>query len=107
QSNRSPTHHPDTPVQVTPRVASLEVTPVAGMAQAGDSIGLAAIGRDSSGAVLGRAVVTWESADPNIARVSDAGMVLGVAPGTTRITARHQGASATVVFTTTRGAAPA
>jgi len=76
------------------------------MAQVGDSIGLAAIGRDSSGAVLGRAVVTWESADPNIARVSDAGMVLGVAPGTTRITARHQGASATVVFTTTRGAAP-
>ena len=46
---------------------------------------------DGSGQTLMPDVPTWQTAHPNIASVSSAGIVQGVAPGIAAISATHQG----------------
>jgi hypothetical protein len=43
--------------------------------------------------------VTWQSANPAVAAVSDSGVLTGVAPGTTTISATYQGVVGTLTVT--------
>jgi hypothetical protein len=53
------------------------------------------------------ASVTWVSAVPGVATVSDVGLITGVAPGTTTITAASGGVAASATLTITNFAVPA
>jgi uncharacterized protein YjdB len=62
---------------------------------------------DAAGEILPADQVTWQSSDPAVATVTDAGLVRGVSSGTTGtatavITATYQGVSATATVTVTR-----
>ncbi|MEN8145002.1 MAG: PQQ-dependent sugar dehydrogenase [Gemmatimonadota bacterium] len=81
-----------TPPQPAP-VATVEITPDSGNLQQGTSLQLSATARDSAGSVLSDRPITWTSADPGIASVSDSGLVTGNAPGTTEIQATAEGVS--------------
>ena len=65
-----------------------------------DAIGatatLAAEVRDQNNQILGSAVVTWSSSDPNVATISPAGLVTAVRNGTATITAAAGAASGSV-----------
>jgi eukaryotic-like serine/threonine-protein kinase len=63
----------------------------------GQSVALAATVRDTSGAAIAGARVTWTSADPRVATVDPVrGVVRGVGAGATRITARDGAVTATL-----------
>ena len=67
----------------------LTVTPVRDTATSiGDTIQLAAIATDSRGAVLTGVTPSWTSADPQVARVDQAGTVVSRGPGMTAIIVR-------------------
>jgi uncharacterized protein YjdB len=57
----------------------------------GQSVQLAATAVDGAGATLSGRSITWASASTTIATVSQAGTVVGVAPGTTTISASSEG----------------
>jgi uncharacterized protein YjdB len=81
--------------------ASITLTPSSGIARVGGTLALTALVLDSAGGVLDGRPVSWSSSDEGVARVSDAGVVTGVAPGTATIGAEAEGrsASASVVVT--------
>jgi uncharacterized protein YjdB len=64
-----------------PAVGSVTVSPESSAIMAGDTATLAAVARDPEGATLSDATFTWQSSDPEIASVSAAGQVTGVAVG--------------------------
>lgn len=67
--------------------ASIEVTPRAATVAVGARTDVKAIIRDRSGAVLPGAGVRWSAANATVATVDPDGSVLGVAPGSTVVTA--------------------
>jgi hypothetical protein len=77
-------------------VASLAVTPDSVTLRVGESAQLSATARDASGSALTGRPVTWTSDDPEIASVSPAGLVTALSSGTASVTARTEGASASV-----------
>lgn len=82
-------------------VASITVTPDPLAVVAGQTRQATATPRDAQGAPV-QAAVTWRTADANVATVSPAGVVTGVAIGTTTLFARAQNGvegSATVQVT--------
>jgi len=69
-------------------VASIDVTPTsATLTFLGETTTLTAVARDATGAVVTGVTFTWASSDPNVASVSNSGVVTALLNGTTDITA--------------------
>jgi uncharacterized protein YjdB len=87
---------------VDPRIVQVIITPRTGQLRLGIPRGLGVTLLDSTqtGIPSGR-VVTWSSAAPTIAQVSQAGIVTGSALGTARIIATAEGVADTVQFAVT------
>lgn len=75
-------------------VASLELAPSSLTLISGATHQLIATTRSATGALLEGRVITWSSLDSSTARVSSSGLVTGVSPGATLVTARSEGVSA-------------
>lgn len=88
-----------TPAPTAAPVAALDVAPLSARLTVGENTHLSATLRDSSGASLTGRVVQWQSAAPEIASVTPAGLVTALAPGTAALTAAGEGHSASVVVT--------
>jgi hypothetical protein len=84
-----------------PPVATVTITPPTPTITETDTIRLTAALRSASGAVLTGRVVTWSSATTSAAIVNNAGLVTGISPGTSVITATSEGKTATVTITVT------
>ena len=72
-------------------VASVDVVPQATAIHVGDTTHLAATLWNAGGRLVSGVAVAWSSADPAIAKVNEDGTVVGVAQGSTAITARSEG----------------
>jgi uncharacterized protein YjdB len=84
-------------VTVKPQAANrLTLTPATLQLSVGSGTTIAATALTRAGDPLRNAVVTWSSSAPSVATVDDAGFVTGVAPGSTKLTARSNAATATV-----------
>ncbi|HWC72802.1 MAG TPA: Ig-like domain-containing protein, partial [Gemmatimonadales bacterium] len=66
---------------------------------AGSTVQLTAVTKDSAGNVLDGRPVTWASSDPNVATVSDNGLVTGIQPGSASITATSEGHTGSAAIT--------
>jgi uncharacterized protein YjdB len=83
-------------------VEMVAVDPPTASVAAGANTQLAAVLRDVSNNVISGPPVTWTSGNPAIARVSELGLVTGVAPGgPVTITASSQGRGGTAAVTVT------
>ncbi len=82
-------------------VASVTVSPPDVSVEAGHSVDLTATARDAAGNVLPNRPVAWSSASSTVAKVSATGSLLGVAEGSTTVTATIEGKSAQVTVTVT------
>jgi uncharacterized protein YjdB len=80
-------------------VATITIAPTALTVGVAGSAPLTATLADSSGTTLTGRTIAWSSASTTIATVSTAGLVTGVAIGSTSITATSEGKSATVTVT--------
>ena len=81
-------------------VATVAVAPAGDTLVVGQAVGLAAALQDSTTAsVAGCYPVTWTSSDTTVAKVSSAGLVTGMGPGTATITATSGGKNATATVT--------
>ncbi len=74
-------------VVAPPTVGAVTVTVPGTQLQVGAQLTAAAEVHSTAGAVLTGRAITWASANPNIATVSDVGVIAGMAPGTASITA--------------------
>lgn len=88
-------------VTVSPRVASVSVTPGNDTATVGQTVLLTATPRDANGTALTGLVVGWSSSNNTIATVSAGGLVTAVAPGTATITATCDGQTGSSIITVT------
>jgi len=82
-------------------VASVEVSPDPASVAVGATVQLAAATRDAGGEPLTGRTVNWTTDDPQVATVSDAGLVTGVAVGAAAIAATSEGMSDTAHVTVT------
>lgn len=87
-------------------VASVTVTPESISVQADRTAQLSAVLRDANGRVIIRRHTTWTSLDPAVAIVDTSGLVRGLSPGSTRVTAESEGISDTAAITVTEGPPP-
>ncbi len=83
-------------------VASVTVQPTPATVLIGATLQLWATTKDSAGNVLSGRTVTWTSGDTTVATVSTAGLVTGVAAGSTTMTAASDGTRATTALTAMR-----
>lgn len=90
-----PFHPPPLP----PQVASVTVTPGSATLVAGDTVQLAAVVRDSTGAPITGVTILWSSRDSLIARVSSAGAAHAVNSGTVQIVATAGGKADSTTLT--------
>ena len=87
---------------VDARIVQVVITPRTGQLRLGIPRGLGVTLLDSTQtAIPGGRVVTWSSAAPTIAQVSQSGIVTGTALGTARIIATAEGVTDTVQFAVT------
>ena len=77
-------------------VASVRVNPTSLSLTAGSTGSVSAQALDANGNVLNGRVVTWSSANPTVATVSNAGVATAIASGSTTLTATVEGKSAGV-----------
>jgi hypothetical protein len=94
-----PVEPPAPPPQVPTGVAEVFVRPMTQQARPGKSYQLTAIPLDVYGYVRPDAAVSWKSQHPGIATVSASGLLTGVAPGSTTISATSEGVVGTVAIT--------
>lgn len=88
------------PVSTPPAsVANVEIAPAVAPILVGRTMPLTATARDAQGRALTGRTITWSSGSSEIARVDANGVVTGVAPGTSAITATSETRSATVNVT--------
>lgn len=80
-------------------VGSVAVTAPVTSLSVGESVQLEGTVRDIAGAPLTGASLTWSSASPTVASVSDAGLAEAVGPGMASISASVGGVSGSVVLT--------
>ena len=80
-------------------VATVTVTGPGAAVQVGQTLQLTATAKDAGGATVSGASFTWSSADQNIATVTSAGLVTGVAEGQTQITATTDAISGSLPIT--------
>ena len=91
-------------VTVSPAaVASIALSPTAPSGVPGEPVQLTVTLRDAGGNILPGRPVTWTSANPAKATVDAAGLVTGVAVGSTSIQAASEGKTATVTFAVAEG----
>ncbi len=102
---RSATVNVTVAAAITP-VAAVSVSPGTLAIGPGQSGTLVATPQDSTGAPLAGRLVTWSSSAPAIATVAATGVVSGIAPGTTVVTASSEGRTTTVNVTVTISAQP-
>src|SRR5205823_4963210 len=89
-------------ITVTPvPVASVALSPATASLRVGQTVQLTATPKDSAGGALTGRPVTWTSSNPSVALVNVGGLVTGVAPGTTTMTARRDGERGTAAITVT------
>lgn len=74
-------------------VASVNVTLPVSSVTVGQTTQAATVLKDANGALLSGRVIAWASSNANVATVSNAGLVTGVAPGTVDIIATSEGIS--------------
>jgi len=74
-------------------VASVAVSPSSSSVSIGERLSLRAVVQDTSGQTVTDADIFWSTEDPSIVVISDDGVVTGVGPGTTRISANVAGKS--------------
>ena len=87
-------------INVSPRpVSAVIVSPGQVTIFAGQTVQLSAIVTDDRGQVLTGHPVTFSSSNPQVATVSATGVVTGVAPGVTTITAISEGGTGTATVT--------
>ena len=72
---------PVVPVVPAVRVASVDVSPQSGSVSVGSSLQLQGTPRDQSGNAVSGRTIAWTSSNANVATISSAGLVTGVAPG--------------------------
>lgn len=84
-----------------PTVATVTISPVNPTISEVDTLRLSAVLRAADGSVLTGRPITWASATPANATISNSGLVSGVQPGTSVITATSEGKSATATVTIT------
>ncbi len=87
-------------------VASVSLTPAALALETGADAPLAASLLDARRNPLADRTVQWKSSDPRVAKVSDAGVVTGLAKGKATITATAEGKSASAVVTVADAVVP-
>jgi uncharacterized protein YjdB len=85
----------------TAPVASVTISPSTAGVIAGQTVQLTATPRDAGGAPLNGRTVTWASANTGIAAVSSTGLVTGIAPGSTVITASSESANGVAAVSVT------
>jgi hypothetical protein len=88
----------DPPVDPGVGVPTVNLSYPASFVAVGDTLRLTATVIDGNGVPITTAVVQWSSSQPNVATVTESGLVVGVAAGTTTITARYGTASASVLI---------
>lgn len=83
----------------TASVARVVVTPDSASIPGGDSIALSAVAQSATGKTVSGVTLFWSTSDPNIATVSQSGMVTAVANGKAQIAASadNQSGTATIV----------
>ena len=86
----------------TPQVAAIVVTPSTSTLALNAQLPLQAQVQDGSGTIVPDASVTWTVQDPNIVSVSAAGVVTGLAIGSTQVAANALGKSGIATITVTR-----
>jgi len=84
-------------------IATLTITPLQSPVAAATQVALQAIARDSIGAALTGRTFSWTTSDSAIARVSQDGVVTGLAPGAVTITASQGAKSATTTVNVVAG----
>lgn len=89
----------ESPTAPPPPVASVSVSPPTATVAPGGTLQLTATPEDAVGNPLSGHVVTWSSTNPSVATVSSTGLVAGVAPGSTTISARSEGKAGTASVT--------
>jgi hypothetical protein len=89
------------PVSVVQRVASVSVTPGNPMIAVGDTQVFAAIARDARNHPVPGVTYTWASADAGVAPVNQGGRAVGMAIGTTTISATSEGIAGSTALTVT------
>ena len=82
-------------------IAVLAITPARVTIAVGDGVQLRATAKTRQGQTLGGRPVSWASTNPDVALVSEAGLVSAMAPGTVTITASSADTSATATITVT------
>jgi len=80
-------------------VASIAVTPPTSTVSIGGEVPLQAAVSDASGKLISGVSVQWSVQDPKVARVSSAGVVTGLAVGTTQVAANANGKSGIAAIT--------
>jgi uncharacterized protein YjdB len=75
------------------------VQPVSASLDVGETLSLTPILRDPTGVILTANGVTWASSDPDVARVTSAGRVTAVSPGSATISAVAGGEHAVATIT--------
>ncbi len=88
-----------------PAIASVQVIPSTIQLQVAEATALSATARDADGNAITGSSISWRSGNTGIATVSDAGMVTGVAPGSTAITATAGGVEGTASVAVVAGPA--
>jgi Bacterial Ig-like domain (group 2)/Regulator of chromosome condensation (RCC1) repeat len=88
-------------------VATVSILPDPATTHVGASIQLTVELQDASGATLTGRTVVWGSLDAAIATASDAGLVSGLSPGSTTITASSEGKTGAVALTVDPAPPPA
>jgi glucose/arabinose dehydrogenase len=84
-----------------PAVARVTVEAPATTIAAGDSVQLQAVVLDAGGNALEDRTVEWASANPDVAAVSDVGLVTGLSAGEAQISATVEAVSGTIPITVT------
>jgi len=86
-------------VSVVPRTVSSLLVVGPTMVPTGQTGELTASASTSSGKQVVTSGVTWQSSNPGVASVSDAGILTAIAPGTVTITASYQGVTGSLTVT--------
>jgi uncharacterized protein YjdB len=80
-------------------VATVSVTPSSSSITVGSTVQLSAVTRDANNNVLTGRTISWSSGTPAAGSVSGTGLVIGLAVGTTTVTATSEGKTGTSVIT--------
>jgi lactocepin len=87
-------------------IATVAVSPSTSSVSIGGHLSLGAVVQDAAGHTLSGADIFWSVQDASIATISDDGVVTGVAPGTTQVSANAAGKSGLGTITVARPADP-